>query len=516
MRTFVAPVVVSFCLAARSSAQVDYSLTLERGAKSWKVEARLPGRGEDSFDFHFALWTPGAYHVAEYGRFVKELGVFDEHGSPLAVERVDKGHFVVTGAGGAKEIVLRYEAQSISSGQFTNNVIDVEANRISTDYAYVNPVSLFGFVPARAQEGVSLALHLPDGWKVATVLEHDDQGRFLAPTYYRFEDSPLLFSPTLETARFTVDGKPHTVSVHGRNAEDTQAIAAGCQRIVEAGAKLMQGLPYDRYQFLYGFVPEGGGSGLEHSFSTLIQLDPAVPIADDPTVEKKRHGPDAKQFWGITAHEYFHLWCAERIHVQEIHRPDLTEPLETGTIWVNEGITEYFSRHLLFHAGFYDEEELLQSYLEGRGMEGMLGKKSWTDVSRAAADWKGMGDLMTFAVRMYMLGPPTIFALDMEMRRGTQGERGVLDLLRYLMRQYVEQDRGFGEDELGDILEAVGGQSAVDFYERYIDGDQFPDAAQFLDVLGYRAAAGKLQPLEELDEGQARARRDYFSASGQP
>ncbi len=505
MRTLVASVLASSLLSALSSAQVDYTLAFEPGAKFWKVEARFPGRGEESLDFHFPLWTPGAYHVADYGRFVKELDALDEQGRKLAVERVDDGHFVLSGAASAKEIVLRYDAQSISSGQFSNNIIDVESNRIAADYAYVNPVSLFGFVPARAQEAVSLALHLPEGWRVATVLERDDTGRFLAPSYYRFEDSPLLFSPTLETVEFTVDGKPHTVSVHGRSAEDTQAIAAGCRRIVEAGAKLMQGLPYDRYEFLYGFVPEAGGSGLEHSFSTLILVSPTTGISED-----------SHQFWGITAHEFFHLWCAERIHVQEIHRPDLTEPLETGTIWVNEGITEYFSRHLLFHAGFYDEEELLQTYLAGRGMEGAVAKKPWTDVSRAAADWNGMGDLMQFALRMYVLGPPTIFALDMEMRRATQGERGVLDLLHHLMKEYVEQDRGFGEEEFDDILEAVAGQPALEFYARYIEGDEFPDPARYFDVLGFSAEGGTLEPLENVSAAQSKAQRDYFSASGQP
>jgi predicted metalloprotease with PDZ domain len=292
-----------------------------------------------------------------------------------------------------------------------------------------------------------------------------------------------------------------------------KAIAAGCQRIVEAGSKLMQGLPYDRYHFLYGFVPEAGGSGLEHSFSTLILVSPETSIEAETSGP---HGAGGLQFWDITAHEFFHLWCAERIHVQEIHVPDLTESLETGTIWVNEGITEYFCRHLLLHAGFYDEEALLQSYFAMRGMEGAVAKEPWTDVSRAAADWSGMGDIMNFALRMYALGPPTIFALDLEMRRATQGERGVLDFLRHVMKEYAARDRGFGEEELGEILSEIAGKPALEFYERYIDGAEFPDPAGWLEVIGYRFEAGRAVEMEEISAAQAKARRDYFSASGQP
>lgn len=501
----IASAALAAWLAPKAAAQTDYTLRFEPGGTRWQVEVHLAGRGEDALDFRFPLWTPGAYHVADYGRFVRELEAFDGQGAELAVERIEDGHFRVEGTAGAGEIVIRYSAESISQGLFSNNVIDVESNRIARDYAYVNPPSLFGFVPARAGEAVRLTLALPQDWQAATVLARDAEGRYLAQDYLRFEDSPLLFSPALQSAEFTVAGKPHTVSVVGRSAEDVATIAAGCERIVVAGAELMLGLPYERYHFLYGFVPEAAGSGLEHGDSTLILMSPDTSIADD-----------SYSFWGITAHEFLHLWCAERIHVQEIREPNLLEPLETGTIWVNEGITEYFCRHLLLHAGFYQEEQLLETYLENAGMEALLAKNSWTDISRATADWSGMGDVSIFALRMYALGPRTIFALDMEMRRATNGERGVLDLLHYLMAEYAEQGRGFGEDELDEILHAVAGDAAVEFHARYIDGEEYPDPAQYLDVLGYRAEGMTVVPLDSPSEAQLRARRDYFSATGKP
>lgn len=492
-------------LATPAFGQVDYTLSFEAGGDEWRVEARYAGRGEPQLDFWIPLWTPGAYHVAEYGRFVQDLTAFDDQGAKLAVERQSSSHFVIRGVEKAETIVLSYDAEPISTGLFTNNVIDVESNRITDDYAYVNPVSLFGFVPARAQEPVRLTLRLPEGWQAATVLERDVEQRYLAESYFRFEDSPLLFAPALESVRFEVEGKPHTVSVYGRDAEDAQAIADGCKRIVEAGAKLMGGLPYRRYHFLYGFVPEAGGSGLEHTESTLILVPHTMSIAES------EHG-----FWGITAHEFFHLWCAERIHVEGIHHPDLTQPFSTGTIWVNEGITEYFCRHLLLHAGFYSEEELLASFFAQPIPPGAVPKEPWTEVSRAAAKWAGMNDLMRFALRMYMVGPRTILALDLELRRATDGEKGVHDFLLLLMKEYVAKDRGFGEDELDEVLESLGGKAAREFYTRYIDGEEIPDPAQGLEVIGYELVGREARPVAQPSEAQLRARRDFFSISGSP
>lgn len=503
IRCLVALIV--FALPALAGQQADYTLAFEPGGKRWTVEARFDGRGEEHLDFRFALWTPGAYHTADYGRFVKELTASDGHGAELAVERLANGHFAVRGTAAAEEVVIRYLADSASSSIFSNQLIDVESNRIARDYAYVNPVSLFGFLAARAAEPLRLAVRLPEGWKAATVLEGDAEGRFLAPSFLRFEDSPLLFSPKLEAADFTVDGKSHRVSVHGRKAADVRAMAEGCERIVTASSKLMKGLPYERYHFLFGFADEAGGSGLEHSYSTLILVNSGTRTAGEHS------------FWGIVAHEFFHLWCAERIHVETIHRPDLLAPLTTGTIWVNEGITEYFCRHVLLHAGFLEPEELLETYLAPDGFPpGVLGKGSWTDVSRAAANWNGMGDVMAFAARMYAAGPRTIFALDMSMRRATGGARGVLDLLHHLDAEYAQKDRGFGEDELDDILAAVAGPTALEFFERYIDGEEIPDPAQFLDVIGYRAEGSDVAELEPASEEQLRARRDYFSITGMP
>jgi len=484
----------------------DYTLAFGPGGKRWSVDVRLEGRGEDELEFRFALWTPGAYHVADYGRFVKELSAADESGGALAVERKAPGYFIVRGAAKAKTVVLHYSAEPISQSLFSNGIIDVEANRIGRGYAYVNPVSLFGFVPAREDEPLRLDVRPPEGWKVATVLARDTEGRYLAPSYLRFEDSPLLFSPTLESAEFTVVGKPHRVSVHGRSAGDVRAIADGCSKIVAAASKLMQGLPYDRYDFLLAFADDAQGSGLEHSFSTLILVNSGMRVA-----------ADEEPFWGIVAHEYFHLWCAERIHVQAIHHPDLLAPLETGTIWVNEGVTEYFCRHLLLQAGFLRPEQLLDGYLETQGypVKSVEGE-SWTDVSRATASWNGMADVMNFAGRMYGSGPRTIFALDLTMRGATHGERGVLDFLRYLDDHYVKEDRGFGEEELDDVLAAVAGAPAAEFYRRYIDGTEVPDPAKLLDVIGYRFKGGKLEELEGASEEQLRARRDYFSATGAP
>ncbi len=499
-------------LCAVASSQIDYEVSFDTTNKLWTVEGRIANPSRAELDYWFPRWTAGAYHQADFGRWVEELQARDGQGKELAFERVADGHFLIA-AQGVDPVVVRYTARSMSkntmpTSQLDQFVIDVEANRITSDYAFLNPASLFGFVPETIEAPISLEVALPAGWKSATVLARDERGVYHAPSYYRFEDSPFLFSPTQITFELEAGEKPLSVTVYGSDETTVKEIAAGCKRIVESAAKLMRGLPYERYHFLIGFVPEGpegmGGSGLEHSDSTLILASPGMP-------------PDVQQ--GILGHEFFHLWCAERIHVEAVHRPDYTQPLRTGTIWVNEGITEYFTQHVLLHADFLDRKGFLEHFLEGNPMEAVFGSSdghqpSLTQVSR---DWEkidGMEDLMNFVVRMYASGPKTMLALDLSMRRASGGEKGVLDLLRYLMSEYAEKDRGFGEDEMPAILSKVAGADMSDFYERYIAGGETPDLGSLLDVIGYRIEGGRVVEVEHPTAAQMDAREDFFSIEG--
>ena len=123
---------------------------------------------------------------------------------------------------------------------------------------------------------------------------------------------------------------------------------------------------------------------------------------------------------------------------------------------------------------------------------------------------------MIFAVKMYMQGPHTIFALDLEMRRASSGARGIRDLLHHLNSEYVQKDRGFEEGGMVDVINEVSGADLSAFYESFIDGPDSPDIEQYLDVIGYVKQNGKVLPVEDPTEAQLRARSDFLSIDGVP
>lgn len=490
-------------LGATPQEEVAYELSFDPGERTWDVEVRFPAATVDGVDFWIARWTAGAYHVAEYGRFARDLVAMDSAGEALEVERVDDSHWEIAAKAG-KAFVVRYQADSISSGQLDAGVFDVEANRIREDYAYLTPVSLLGFVPGFQDLPVTLGLDLPEGWRTATSMVAAEDGRYRAADWFRLEDSPLMFSPRHHTGEFMAGGKPHYVSVLGKDAEESQRITEGCQRIVEASLGFMQDAPYERYHFLLGFVPEGAGSGLEHSDSTLILVSPQ-------TSSKQENNA----FWSVIAHEFFHLWCAERIHVQELERPDYTAPFKSSTLWVNEGMTEYMTRHILLQSGMMGRKEFLASFTDPIPPLSVVGTpEPWTKASHNFTGAEDLSGLMPFVLHHYMHGPRAILALDLEMRRVSGGERGILDLLRLLNWGWVKRGRGFAEDEVPGLIDAVAQADMAWFYERHIAGLEAPDLEHALEVIGYSLEGGKSRRLEGIEAEQLSAREDFFSPEG--
>ena len=489
----------SHLFASSAQAQLSYSVRMETESKTWEVTCELENPGAGDFEFWLARWTAGAYHRADYARFISEFEAFGEGGEPLEVKRQGQTHFAL-GAAGHRKIRLRYASPSMSKDVYADGVIDVEANRIADDFAFLNSVSLLGFVPGRLEEPHSVRFELPEGWKIACVVEPDAQGTYRTPSFYRLEDTPFLFSPSLRTVELEAGGKPLSVSAHGLDEDSMDLLVEDCYRLVEACSELLGGLPYPHYEFLFGFLPHGGGSGLEHSFSTLILFNANAPLSAAR---------------GLTAHEFFHLFCAERIHVEALQKPDYTQTFQSGTIWVNESITEYMSRLLLLYAGMQSPEEFLASLsepdpqLEAMRAAGMI--QPGPVVSRAASDWKDMGALMSFAGSVYQHGARVMFALDMEMRRLSAGRTGLEELVEHLMQEYVAKDRGFPEDGMLEILNRVAGHDLSGFYADHIEGLKPLDLNASLGVIGYGLRGGELIELEKLSAAQASAREAFFS-----
>ncbi len=435
-----------------------------------QVEMTVEGVGGDALELKMAAWTPGSYLIREFARHVDRVSAEGEGVGALAVEKRDKNSWRVA-ARGAKRITIRYRLYAFEPTVRTSFVDD---ERIA-----LNGASVFLFVPGRTHEPVSVALAPPKGMaRIVTGLTAAGGNRFTAPDFDRLVDSPLLVgNPAV--AEFTVDGKPHEVAVFGRGEYDLKKLAADCEKIVQQGKAIFGALPYDRYAFLLELAPKAGG-GLEH-------LNSAHMFAD-PFAMARREG--YLNTLSLISHEYFHLWNVKRLRPRALGPFDYEKENYTRSLWLAEGVTDYYADLMLRRAGVSTLEEYLKDLTQTvKQYEETPGRLN-QPVAEASFDawvkyYRADEDSGNTAVSYYVKGKLVGWLLDAELRGRSGGKTSLDDLLRRLHAQVEKNGRGYAEDEVkAAVRELVPGDWSGEFFARHVDGAAPVDWTTALKPLG--------------------------------
>ncbi len=109
----------------------------------------------------------------------------------------------------------------------------------------------------------------------------------------------------------------------------------------------MNDRPFDTYTFLYHFPRGPAGGGMEHAYSTAIELN----------ADRMKQSLDA--LTSVTAHEFFHLWNVKRIRPQTLEPVDYTKENYTRALWFSEGVTSTAEGIIQLRAGLLDEKQYL-------------------------------------------------------------------------------------------------------------------------------------------------------------
>ncbi len=112
-------------------------------------------------------------------------------------------------------------------------------------------------------------------------------------------------------------------------------------------------LPYRKYVFL-NLLTEGSG-GLEHRNSVCLMTSRwATP-----------HAQGLPLGWlGLVSHEFFHVWNIKRLRPVELGPFDYEHENYTRSLWIVEGITDYYGPLTVRRAGLSATEEYLASLSE--------------------------------------------------------------------------------------------------------------------------------------------------------
>jgi predicted metalloprotease with PDZ domain len=464
-----------------------------------RLKVRYPEPGGQRFTL--PAWIPGSYMIREFARHIVRIEARAGR-RPIRIEKLDKHTWQAEAGAGPLE--LRYE---IYAWDFS-----VRGAHLDTTHGFFNGTSVFLRVEGQADAPCRVEIAPPSGaayrrWRVATAMTSAGArahgfGDYAAADYDELIDHPVEMGE-FSLVTFRAHGVPHEVAITGRHDADENRLARDLKRLTEHHIDFFgHPAPMRRYVFLVTAVGEGYG-GLEHRASTaLVCSRHDLPLFDGSEAQEERY----RTFLGLASHEYFHTWNVKRIRPAAFAPYDLGRENYTRLLWAFEGITSYYDDLALVRTGLMTRSQYLRALARTmtavqRG-SGRL-KQSLADSSFDAwiKFYRQDENAPNAIVSYYAKGSLAALALDLTLRKATQGRRSLDDVMRALWTEYGRAGRGVGEDELEQLAERVSGVKLARFFERAVRGTEDLQWVPLLRLFGVRSSMSPAQ--SQADRGGA-------------
>ncbi len=413
----------------------------------------LADGGEDVL-LSLPSWTPGAYELGNYARFVNSFRAVSGTDS-LEHDKVDPDTWRIR-IGRPREVSVSFD--------YTADSLDNAMSWSKPDFAFFNGTNLFLYPESNPSDFAStLTVSTTNGWRVATGLTPAGSSApntfsFTASSYHELVDMPTF------VGRFDIDstiivGKTFRFASYpvGSITNSTRAnVFEQMGKVIPVQAMIFGEVPWDTYTLLQvadeGF-PLGAAAGLEHSNSHLDIISPAV--LGNPILAS------------LYAHEVFHVWNVKNMRPAEMvpYRYDRMQP--TTLLWISEGITDYYADLTQLRGKTVTPYTFLATTTAK--IESIEQRPPTALEDASLSPWihpvDGTKDLY------YDKGSVAGLLLDILIRDASDN-RGSLDtVIRDLYEISYKKGRGFTDaDWWTAVSKAAGGKSFTDFAKRYIDG----------------------------------------------
>jgi predicted metalloprotease with PDZ domain len=471
---------------------VRYAVRVDTPARhTVDVELRFaPPPDADHVDVAMPAWCPGSYLIRDYARFVRDLAARDDTGAPRAATKIDK-HTWRIAAAGARELIVAYTVYG--------HELSVRTNHVDADHAFLHGPALYIFPFALRAAPVEVALEFPAEWIATTSatpvgrdkvavdgsIASSAGGAGANPHAFRAEsidelyDQPIL----LGTPRtYTVPARlPCTLAVAGDRAPggafDEARLAADLGAIVDDHVARFGAAPFDRYTFLVMLAHDAYG-GLEHRASSANLYNP-------------HFGATRKSYDGLLellSHELFHAWNGKRIAPAPLLDFDYSREAYTPCLWAVEGITSHYDRYALRTSGRVPAKTFLDKVLDDWARLVATPGRARQSLEQSSFDawiklYKPDESNLNTTVSYYLKGGLAMLALDLQIRRRTEGARSLDDVMRLLWQRHGVPRVAY-PDDLQPLFEEATGLSLADAFARLVRGTEDPDLVSELAFVG--------------------------------
>jgi predicted metalloprotease with PDZ domain len=451
-----------------------YTVRLDAPSKHVaEVELRFPVDGK--VELALPAWCPGSYLIRDYARFIRDLEVVDPEGGKRTATKADKTTWVVDPEG-SKELIVRYSLYG--------HDLTVRTNHIDATHAFLHGPATFLYPTHLRQSPVEVQLDAPAGWQVTSAMAWEPGETMTAASVDELYDHPIHVGPTRTFGLATK--VPVKLAIWGDRAPggtfDEQRLVTDLAAIVDNHIDRFGEAPFAHYTFLLMLAHDAYG-GLEHRASSVNLFHPHFAAS-----RKAYEG-----LLELLSHEHFHAWNGKRIAPAPLLDFDYTREAYTPCLWVMEGITSHYDRYALRSSARVTAKSFLDKLLDDWARLQATPGRAKQSLEQSSFDawiklYKPDESNLNTTVSYYLKGGLVMGALDLQIRRRTEGAKSLDDVLRALWQRYGKTGTPH-PDNLQPVFEEACGLGLAEVFDRQIRGAEDPDLPGELSHLGLELRA---------------------------
>lgn len=443
--------------------------------------------------FYIPKTVPGTYSTDNYGQFIEGVKAIDYKGNELSVTKLDDNSWKISNATALDKVTYwvndSYDIEG-EEGVFSPAGTNIKAG----ENFMLNLHGFVGYFDGMSEKPYQLVIKHPKDLiagtslkKVAVATDEEQTyatDQFNVSRYFEVTDHPIMYS-TPDTTSFQLQGMKVKLQVYSPNkAYSVEDIAPKMKEMMQAQKAFLGEIDntdvYAVLLYLSGVNAQDaqGFGALEHHTSTTVVLPESMPL--------ERLNETMKD---VVSHEFFHIITPLSVHSNEVHYFDYNDPEMSQHLWMYEGVTEYFANlfqvkeGLIDHQAFYD-----------RMSEKITSSKQFDDTMPFTVMSENILDeeYESSYYNVYQKGALIGMSLDIRLRELSNGEMGILDLMKKLSNKYGK-DKPFEDEELIPAIVELTYPEIQNFFDTYITGTTPIPYGDFFAKVGVEETESEVQ-----------------------
>ena len=457
-----------------------------------------PGRfTANTVTFHLPKVVQGTYSISDFGKYIDDFKALDYSGNEIPVERLDDNTWTISNAKNLDKLSYwvndTYDQEEVG-GIGYEVPFSPSGTNIESDSYILNLHGFVGYFESLQNHPYKIDITAPSDFERTSALPKSSEkpsadGKsvtttYLANRYFDVTDNPMMFGKH-DVEEFMVGNIKIVLGVYSPSKNHSAASLKNTVYEMMQAQKTFLG-PIDSTQeyhiFLYlskgtdGYAK--GYGALEHHTSTV------VVFPDDYSEEGLSSG-----MIDVVSHEFFHIVTPLSVHSEDIQYFNYNNPTFSKHLWMYEGVTEYFANLFQVNQDLIDASSFYKKIMDKINYSKQLDDAmSFTIMSENVlkAPYKDQ------YLNVYQKGALIGMCIDIIMRNESDGQRGILSLMKQLSEKYGK-DKPFDDEKIIDEIISMTYPAIKPFFYDHVIGDVPINYNNYLSKVGLKIGEGKVE-----------------------